>query len=212
MQVKKAGGFWRGLLCPLMNLFGTPLLTLTFWPHPHMHKDSKINLQVQDMPISEIIPYARNPRNIKNTKAVSKVKASLKEFGWQQPIVIDTEGVIIAGHTRYLAAMELGMKEVPVHIATNLTPAQVKAYRIADNRTGQEATWDMELLALEFDDLKGMDFDLALTGFDADELAGIELQDQPAIPESSAQEIDPDDYQMGLKCPRCGFEFDDKQA
>jgi len=144
---------------------------------------------------------------------VQKVKASLKEFGWQQPIVIDTEGVIIAGHTRYAAALELGMNEVPVQVATGLTPAQVKAYRLADNRTGAEATWDMELLALEFDDLKALDFDLELTGFDADELAGIDLENDPeSLPASSATEIDPDDYQMGSKCPRCGFEFDDQQA
>lgn len=155
--------------------------------------------------IASITPYARNPR--KNEGApVSKVKASLKEFGWQQPIVVDKEMVIVAGHTRYAAALELGMTEVPVHIADTLTPTQIKAYRIADNRTGQEATWDMELLNLEIQDLKELDFDLDLTGFDADELAGVEL-------ESDQQEIEsPDDFkevdeniETAHTCPKCGY-------
>jgi DNA modification methylase len=112
---------------------------------------------------ADIIRWSRIP--------VSKVKASLKEFGWRQPIVVDTEGVIIVGHTRYLAALELGWQEAPVHVGDNLTPAQVKAYRIADNRTGAESQWDMDLLALEFDDLREAGIDMALTGFDQDELA-----------------------------------------
>jgi DNA modification methylase len=87
--------------------------------------------------------------------------------------------VIVVGHTRYAAALELGMTEAPVHIADTLSSAQIKAYRIADNRTGAEAQWDMELLGLEIEDLKALDFNLDLTGFDADELAGIELEGEP---------------------------------
>ena len=86
---------------------------------------------------------------------MGKVAASIKEFGFKQPIVVDAEGVIIAGHTRLLAAERLGLAEVPVLVADDLTPAQVKAYRLADNRTGQEATWDMELLGIELEDLAG---------------------------------------------------------
>ncbi len=105
------------------------------------------------------------------------------------------------------------MTEVPVHIADKLTPNQIRAYRIADNKTATFSDWDMDLLALEFDDLKAEGFDLDLTGFDADELAGIDMNGEPDnAPASSTTEIDPDDYQMGCKCPRCGFEFDDKQA
>lgn len=170
-------------------------------------------MKIETRPLSSLIPYARNPR--KNAGIpVSKVKASLKEFGWRQPIVVDPEGVIIVGHTRYLAALELGWQEAPVHVADNLTPAQVKAYRIADNKVATFSEFDMDLLALELTDLKSLDFNLDLTGFDADELAGIELGDamEESAPESSATEIDPDDYQMGHRCPRCGFEFDDKQA
>jgi len=132
-------------------------------------------MNVTLLPIDRITPYARNPRKNEGLP-VSKVKASLKEYGWQQPIVVDKDMTIVVGHTRYAAAMELGMKEVPVHIATNLTPTQIKAYRIADNRTGSEAQWDMELLALEFDDLKAVDFDLDLTGFNAEELAGMKAE------------------------------------
>lgn len=135
-------------------------------------------MQIQTIPLTKIIPYARNPRQ--NAGApVSKVKASLKEFGWRQPIVVDTDMVIVVGHTRYAAALELGMTEAPVHIADTLSSAQIKAYRIADNRTGAEAQWDMELLGLEIEDLKALDFNLDLTGFDADELAGIELEGEP---------------------------------
>ena len=169
-------------------------------------------MKIEILPIISITPYARNPRRNEGVP-VSKVKASLKEFGWQQPIVVDKDMTIVVGHTRYLAALELGMTEVPVHIADKLTPNQIRAYRIADNKTATFSEWDMDLLALEFDDLKAEGFDLDLTGFDADELAGIDMNGEPDnAPASSTTEIDPDDYQMGCKCPRCGFEFDDKQT
>jgi hypothetical protein len=119
--------------------------------------------------IDKLTPYARNPR--KNDGAVDKVAASLKEFGWRQPIVVDANGVIIAGHTRYKAARKLDMDKVPVHVADGLTPAQIKAYRIADNKVGELAEWDMELLALEIEDLKDVDYDVGLTGFDEGEMS-----------------------------------------
>ena len=115
-------------------------------------------MKVTTLPLDKIIPYARNPR--KNAGAVATVKASLQEFGWQQPIVIDEKNVILAGHTRYLAALELGWTDAPVHVANNLTPAQAKAYRLMDNKSHERAEWDRELLALEIDDLKEMEFDL----------------------------------------------------
>ena len=131
-------------------------------------------MKVTTLPLDKLIPYARNPR--KNARAVATVKASLQEFGWQQPIVIDEQHVILAGHTRYLAALELGWTDAPVQIAKDLTPTQAKAYRLMDNKSHERAEWDRELLALEIDDLKEMEFDLDLTGFDADELAGIRLE------------------------------------
>lgn len=125
-------------------------------------------MQTEAVDIGKVIPYARNPR--RNDAAISKVAASLQEFGWQQPIVVDADMVVVAGHTRLEAARSLGMTEVPVHVAAGLTPEQVKAYRIADNRVGQEAEWDEELLRLELGELESLEFPLDLTGFDADEL------------------------------------------
>jgi DNA modification methylase len=125
-------------------------------------------MDVVELPLEQLIPYARNPR--KNDSAVATVAASLKEFGWRQPIVVDEEMVILAGHTRLEAARKLSMKVAPVHIARGLTPAQARAYRLMDNRASENAEWDEALLGLELGDLQGDGFDLALTGFDDDEL------------------------------------------
>lgn len=125
--------------------------------------------------LEKIVPYARNPRQIP-ARAVDKVAASIREFGWRQPIVVDKDGVIIVGHVRLLAAHKLGLGEAPVHVASNLTPAQVKAYRLMDNRSHEEAGWDDGLLGPELEDLLGLDFDLGLTGFDPGEIDGV-LQD-----------------------------------
>jgi DNA modification methylase len=125
-------------------------------------------MKVDLVPIDSIVGYARNPR--RNEKAIPKVKSSLKEYGFRQPIVVDADGVIVVGHTRWMAAKELGMTEVPVHVAENLTPAQIKGYRIADNRTAQESEFDDELLAIEMQELLDAKFDLDLTGFDGTEI------------------------------------------
>lgn len=126
-------------------------------------------MEIISMPLDDVIPYARNPRH--NTDAVDKVAASIKEFGFRQPIVVDKDMVIVAGHTRYLAAKKLKLAKVPVHVAKDLTPAQAKAYRIADNRTHEEAKWDDELLALELGELdSASEVDVKLTGFDAKEI------------------------------------------
>jgi len=125
-------------------------------------------MHVELKPIDSVTPYARNPRI--NTGAVATVAASIREFGWQQPIVVDGQGVIICGHTRLLAARQLGLTEIPVHVATNLTPAQTKAFRILDNKSHELSSWDLELLPLELHDLRGLDIDLATLGFTTDEL------------------------------------------
>src|SRR5580700_8849900 len=127
------------------------------------------DLHVCMWPIDRPIPYARNSRKIPQ-RAIDKVAASIQEFGWRVPIVVDKDGVVICGHTRLLAAKKLGLREVPVHVADNLTPAQVKAYRLIDNRSHQDTDWDVDLLGPELEDLKGLDFDLSLTGFDEREL------------------------------------------
>ena len=125
-------------------------------------------MKIEKINIDRLIPYARNPRN--NKASVSKVASSIKEYGWQQPIVVDNEMVVIAGHTRLLAAQQLGLNEVPVHIAANLTTEQIKAYRLADNRIAEDSEWDESLLALELAELESLDFDLDLTGFTPNEL------------------------------------------
>jgi DNA modification methylase len=126
-------------------------------------------MRIDVVPIQSVVPYARNPR--KNEAAVAKVAASIREFGFRQPIVVDGAMTVVVGHTRLEAARMLGLTTVPVHVAEGLTPAQVKAYRLADNRTNEEADWDEDLLALELGDLRDLDFDLGLTGFDDDEIA-----------------------------------------
>src|SRR3954467_14491078 len=126
-------------------------------------------MNVQMWAIEKPIPYARNPRQIPQI-AIDKVAASIREFGFRQPIVAAEKGVIIVGHARLLGAHQLGLTQVPVHVAAGLTVAQVKAYRLADNRTNQEAFWDMEALAFELADLRVEEFDLDLTGFNLDEI------------------------------------------
>ncbi|QDU28512.1 Modification methylase RsrI [Anatilimnocola aggregata] len=142
-------------------------------------------MQIEQWSIDRVKPYPNNPRV--NTDAVAAVAASLKEYGWRQPIVVDQHGVIIVGHTRWKAAKKLGYTEVPVHTATDLTPAQIKAYRIADNQTANIAEWDKQLLPIELADLQEMDYDLTLLGFDQDELQklmGIEIAEGQCDPDN----------------------------
>lgn len=128
-------------------------------------------MKIELREISEIKPYETNPR--KNDAAVDAVIASITEFGFRQPIVVDSEGVIICGHTRYKAASRMGLSKVPVHVATDLTPEQIKAYRIADNKTSDLSDWNYDLLPLELDELKACNYDLGLLGFTENELARI---------------------------------------
>src|SRR5512133_3773234 len=104
-------------------------------------------MKIEHRKLCDIRPYPGNPRQ--NDAAVDAVAASIKEFGFRQPIVVDEQGVIIVGHTRYKAALKLGMKTVPVHVAVGLSPAKAKAYRLADNQTASLSVWDDSLLPLE---------------------------------------------------------------
>lgn len=145
-------------------------------------------LSVEWWPIERPIPYARNPR-LAPEAAIAKVAASLAEYGWRQPIVVDIQGVIVVGHTRLLAAKRLGLVQVPVHVASDLTPQQIKAYRLADNRTAEETSWDLELLPLEISELADLGYDLGVLGFNSDELARLSftptegLTDPDEVPE-----------------------------
>ena len=125
-------------------------------------------MEIINMKLSDIHPYERNPRI--NDAAVEAVAKSIKEFGFKNPIILDKEHVIIAGHTRYRAARQLGLTEVPCVIAGDLTPEQVKAFRIADNKTAEIAEWNYELLPLELRALQDAQFDMSLLGFDTVEL------------------------------------------
>ncbi|MCY2977228.1 MAG: DNA methyltransferase [Planctomycetota bacterium] len=132
---------------------------------------SSITLQIEMWTLDRIRPYENNPRV--NEGAVDAVAASIREFGFAQPIVVDTDSVIIVGHTRLKAAQKLGLERVPVVVASHLTPEQVRAYRIADNKTNELAEWNYDLLPIEIDALKEANYDLGLLGFDAEELAKI---------------------------------------
>ena len=128
---------------------------------------------MQLLEIEKIIPYARNPRK---NQDIDKVASSIKEYGFQQPLVLDKDNIIIVGHTRFSAAKKLGLKCL---IADKLTNAQVKAYRIADNRVAEESKWDNELLNLELIELQKDNIDLENLGFESAELEKIFANDDP---------------------------------
>jgi len=133
-------------------------------------------MEVKNVEINSIKPYKNNPRN--NDDAVEATANSIKEFGWQQPIVVDKNNVIIVGHTRLKAAKKLGLKQVPIVVAENLTDEQVKAYRLADNKTGELAVWD-KTLQEELDGIS--DIDMSIFGFDPE--AEDEDEEIPIEPE-----------------------------
>lgn len=126
-------------------------------------------MKIELRPLADVKPYEKNPRD--NDAAVDAVAQSIRQFGFRQPIVVDEHGVIVCGHTRWKAAQKLGLEKVPVHVARDLTPEQIRAYRIADNKTNELATWDMDLLPLEIAELRDAGIDWSLLGFDADDLA-----------------------------------------
>ena len=161
----------------------------------------------------DLIPYVNNPRN--NENAVDKVASSIAEFGFKNPIIIDKNNVVINGHTRLLASKKLGLKEVPVIKADDLTEAQVKAFRIADNKTSEYSKWDNELLKLEIDTLKDLDFDLELTGLKEYEIDSLylEFNDFDNLEEAEDDLIEEYDEPAGKVetkgcCPNCSFKDD----
>lgn len=121
-------------------------------------------MQIQMMKIDELIPYVNNPRQ--NDDAVDAVASSIKNFGFKVPIVVDGANEIVNGHTRLKAAKKLGLEEVPVIVADDLTPEQIKAFRLADNKVGEIAEWDEDLLAIEMEELENLDIDMSEFGFE----------------------------------------------
>lgn len=158
-------------------------------------------MKVENKPIDSIKPYENNPRD--NDDAINAVANSLHEFGWQQPIVVDKDNVIIAGHTRYKAAQSLGLKEVPVVVASNLSDQQVKAYRLADNKTAELADWDTKKLDEELQDI--LDIDMTDFGFDED--IEFDPADDVDTRIDEPTDIDEDDDLIEVKCPKCGEVF-----
>ena len=173
-------------------------------------------LVVEYWPIDRLVPYCRNPR--RNEHAVPKMASLIKEFGFKVPVVARSDGSVVDGHLRLMAARHLGMETVPVVLADEWTEAQVKAFRIAVNKSAEFAEWDTAMLRLEVEDLKEMDFDLDLIGFDLSELDaltgdGMSLTASPQEEGTEgAEEQDLSDYeeeQFAHECPRCKFKFND---
>lgn len=156
-------------------------------------------MEIINRKVSELIPYDRNPR--KNNEAVKYVKASIEQFGFKVPIVIDADGVIVAGHTRVKAAKELGMKEVPCIVADDLNEEQIKAFRLADNKTAERADWDYGALQFELD---GIEMDMTQFGFA--ELS--ESIDSLFDEHEEAEKAKEQPGAMIFLCPHCGEEID----
>ena len=154
-------------------------------------------MQVEAWPVSRLVPYGRNPR--KHDHAVDRMAASIREFGFKIPVLVRSNGEVVDGHLRLKAAQKLGIEQIPVILCDEWTEAQVKAFRLLVNRSVSWAEWDAELLTLEIEELRELDFDLALTGFDAHELdgflfpdaagAGEDTPDAPADPVTRAGEL-----------------------
>ena len=155
---------------------------------------------------ADLVPYALNSRTHSPTQ-VDKIAASIREFGFLNPIITDGDNGIIAGHGRVMAAQKLGMDTLPTIDAKHLTDAQRRAYVIADNRLALDAGWDDEMLRIELKDLGEMNFDLELTGFNLDEMAA--LFDQPVDSDAPEDFKEVGEQELGTTCPKCGFEFDE---
>lgn len=150
-----------------------------------------------------LIPYVNNAKTHPEEQ-VSMIAASIKEFGFNAPILIDDQNMVIAGHGRLLAAKKLGMDEVPAVMLDHLSEAQKKAYILADNRLGEIGGWDMDLVSLELESLQDMDFGLDLTGFD---IGHVKITDFSPVAEEEQGKLDELEPKW-VDCPHCGKEFD----
>jgi len=166
--------------------------------------------------VADLVPYARNSRT-HSAQQVDKIAASIREFGFLNPIIVDGQSGIIAGHGRVLAAQKLGLATLPVIEASHLTEAQKRAYIIADNRLALDAGWDNDLLKIELQDLQADGFDLALTGFEIGEISGLleeateGLTDPDDVPEAPAKPVtvEGDVWLLGayFECAECRKHF-----
>ena len=170
-------------------------------------------MKIENLDINKIKPYSNNPR--KNKASIDKVATSIEEFGFRQPIVVDENLIILAGHTRLDASKKIGLKLVPVHIAKDLTEAQKKAFRIMDNKSSEDSSWDKDLLNLEIKDLIADDYDLNMTGFSNEEIEELSVisesilkgkTDEDSIPEPPKEPKSKlgDIYELGHHTLMCG--------
>jgi ParB-like chromosome segregation protein Spo0J len=167
-------------------------------------------VKIEQRKIEALIPYVNNSRT-HSDEQVAQIAASVREFGWTNPILVDGQNGIIAGHGRLAAARKLGLAEVPVIVLDHLSDAQKKALVIADNKLASNAGWDNELLALELSEIKEFGFDLELTGFNSEEIKALQTPlFEPGTEEDQGKldELDP----KCIACPHCGKEFDARQA
>jgi ParB-like chromosome segregation protein Spo0J len=163
--------------------------------------------KIERRSVESLIPYARNARTHSDAQ-VAQIAASIKEWGWTTPVLVDEDGEIIAGHGRVMAARKLGIEEVPTMTATGWTKAQKQAYVLADNQLPQNAGWDMDLLKIEMQDLDGEGFDLELLGFSVEFMDGLfyEPKYEPGT-EGDQGKLDELAPKM-VECPHCGGNFD----
>lgn len=171
-------------------------------------------MNIVNLKLSELKPYEKNPR--KNDEAVKYVAESIKKFGFKVPIVVDKDNVIVAGHTRYKAAKKLGLTEVPVIIADDLNDAQIKAFRLADNKTGEFAEWDEDLLWEELQELQNMNMSMDVFGFEEfdiedDDIEAEEDYYEPELPEEPKAKLG-DIYQLGNHRLMCGSSTDENDV
>lgn len=170
-------------------------------------------MKIRDVPIDQVVPYDRNPR--RNEEAVPGVAESIREFGWQQPIVVDADMVVIIGHTRLKAARLLGLDVVPIHVADDLPPEKVQALRLADNKVGERAEWDEDMLIAELRELSEAGLDPTMSGFSQGEIdaffaladrvtsGNTDENDVPELPEEPSARLG-DTWVVGRHRVRCG--------
>lgn len=176
-----------------------------------MSKNINTCTPIKRVATADLIPYANNSR-VHSDEQVNQIASSIKEFGFLNPIIVDGDNGIIAGHGRVMAANKLGIKELPCVDASHLSEAQKKAYVIADNKIALNSDWDNELLRIELNVLDEMGFDISLTGFSDFELDSLsdDVNFDPATEEEQGQldQLDP----KWVACPHCGKEFDARQS
>ena len=162
---------------------------------------------IERRPIADLIPYVNNART-HSDEQVAQIAASMKEWGWTNPVLVDDAGMIIAGHGRIMAARKLGFTDAPVMVASGWTEAQKKAYVLADNQLATNAGWDAELLSTELRGLDELGFDLGLLGFETSELTAL-FHDGQFAPGTEDEQGKLDELAPKMcSCPHCGQEFD----